>query len=319
MTLNGAKRVLTIEAEALLRLRDSLDDTFTKVVDKVLSCPGRVVVTGMGKSGLVARKISSTLASTGTPSFFLHPAEALHGDLGMVKGTDLVLALSNSGETEELVRLSPYVKRIGATFVAVTDSPRSTLARAADVHLTVAVDQEACPLGLAPMASTTAQLALGDALAAALIERRGFKTEDFARLHPGGKLGKRLMRVRELMHTGAEVPRVAPEAAVKDAIYEISSKKLGVTLITDGQGKLHGILTDGDVRRLIEKHGGGFLAMTAGECATRNALTISPDAMAVQALGIMESRKITSLVVADDGGRVTGLLHLHDLWGLQLI
>ncbi|MEW6757522.1 MAG: KpsF/GutQ family sugar-phosphate isomerase [Acidobacteriota bacterium] len=319
MTLSGAKRVLTLEAEALIRLRDSLDDTFSKVVERVLSCPGRVVVTGMGKSGLVARKISSTLASTGTPSFFLHPAEALHGDLGMVKGSDLVLALSNSGETEELIRLAPYVKRIGAALVAVTESPRSTLARAADLHLTVAVDQEACPLGLAPMASTTAQLALGDALAAALIERRGFKPEDFARLHPGGKLGKRLMRVRELMHTGAEVPRVAPDSAVKDAIYEISSKKLGATLVTDGRGRLVGILTDGDVRRLIEKHGGAFLSMTAGECATANPLTISPDAMAVEALGIMESRKITSIVVADDAGRVAGLLHLHDLWGLQLI
>ncbi len=319
MTLSGAKRVLTLEAEALIRLRDSLDDTFSKVVERILSCPGRVVVTGMGKSGLVARKISSTLASTGTPSFFLHPAEALHGDLGMVKGSDLLLALSNSGETEELIRLAPYVKRIGAALVAVTESPRSTLARAADLHLTVAVDQEACPLGLAPMASTTAQLALGDALAAALIERRGFKPEDFARLHPGGKLGKRLMRVRELMHTGAEVPRVAPDSAVKDAIYEISSKKLGVTLVMDGRGRLVGILTDGDVRRLIEKHGGAFLSMTAGECATANPLTISPDAMAVEALGIMESRKITSLVVADDAGRVAGLLHLHDLWGLQLI
>ncbi|MEW5764484.1 MAG: KpsF/GutQ family sugar-phosphate isomerase [Acidobacteriota bacterium] len=319
MSLSGAKRVLTLEAEALIRLRDSLDDTFTKVVERVLACPGRVVVTGMGKSGLVARKISATLASTGTPSFFLHPAEALHGDLGMVKGSDLVLALSNSGETEELVRLAPYVKRIGAALVAVTDSPRSTLARAADLHLTVAVDQEACPLGLAPMASTTAQLALGDALAAALIERRGFKPEDFARLHPGGKLGKRLMRVRELMHTGTEVPRVAPDSPVKDAIYEISSKKLGVTLVTDGRGRLAGILTDGDVRRLIEKHGGAFLSMTAGECATANPLTISPDAMAVEALGIMESRKITSIVVADDAGRVAGLLHLHDLWGLQLI
>jgi len=319
MTLSGAKRVLTLEAEALIRLRDSLDDTFSKVVERILSCPGRVVVTGMGKSGLVARKISSTLASTGTPSFFLPPAEALHGDLGMVKGSDLLLALSNSGETEELIRLAPYVKRIGAALVAVTESPRSTLARAADLHLTVAVDQEACPLGLAPMASTTAQLALGDALAAALIERRGFKPEDFARLHPGGKLGKRLMRVRELMHTGAEVPRVAPDSAVKDAIYEISSKKLGVTLVMDGRGRLVGILTDGDVRRLIEKHGGAFLSMTAGECATANPLTISPDAMAVEALGIMESRKITSLVVADDAGRVAGLLHLHDLWGLQLI
>lgn len=319
MTLNSAKKVLGIEAEALLRLRDSLDATFERLVDKILTCKGRVVVTGMGKSGIVARKISSTLASTGTPSFYLHPAEALHGDLGMVTGGDLVFALSNSGETEELVRLTPFFKRLGTFLAAATESPTSTLGRSSDLHITVAIDQEACPLGLAPMASTTAQMALGDALAAALIERRGFKAEDFAQLHPGGKLGKRLMQVRELMHTGAGVPRVSLDSSMKDAIYEISSKKLGHAVVVDGEGRAAGIITDGDMRRLIEKYGGDLLSRTAGECAHKAPLTIHPEAMAVEALGIMESRKVTSLVVTDREGRLEGVLHLHDLWGLQMI
>jgi len=319
MTLSGAKKVLTLEAEALIRLRDSLDATFTQFVERILACKGRVVVTGMGKSGLVARKIASTLASTGTPALYLHPAEALHGDLGMVTAADIVFALSNSGETDELVRLAPFFKRLGSYLVAATESASSTLGRAADLHIAISVDQEACPLGLAPMASTTAQMALGDALAAALIERRGFKAEDFARLHPGGKLGKRLMRVRELMHTGADVPRVAPETPMKEAIYEISSKKMGHAVVVDGEGRAVGIVTDGDMRRLIEKHGGNLLAMTAGDCAHKNPLTIDPEAMAVEALGIMESRKVTSLVVADREGRLLGVLHLHDLWGLQMI
>jgi arabinose-5-phosphate isomerase len=319
MTLSSAKKVLTVEAEALARLRDSLDETFTQLVDKILAGSGRVVVTGMGKSGLVAHKIAATLASTGTPAFFLHPADALHGDLGMVTSADIVFALSNSGETEELIRLAPFFKRIGAFVAAATGRPASTLGRAADLHITVAIDQEACPLGLAPMASTTAQMAFGDALAAALIERRGFKAEDFAQLHPGGKLGKRLMRVRELMHRGAAVPHVDTDTSIKDTIYEISSRKLGMAVVVDGQGRAAGIITDGDMRRLIEKHGGDLLSMTAGECAHKNPLTIDPEAMAVEALGIMESRKITALVVTDKEGRLEGVLHLHDLWGLQMI
>ena len=319
MSLGSAKKVLTIEAEALLRLRDGLDAAFADLVERVLSCPGRVVTTGMGKSGLIAHKISATFASTGTPSFYLHPADAFHGDLGMVARGDLVLAFSNSGETEELIRLAPFLKRLGAFIATVTGNGASTLARLADLHVTVAVDQEACPLGLAPMASTTAQLAFGDALAAALIERRGFSAEDFARLHPGGKLGKRLMKVAELMHRGKAVPRVAPDAPMKDAIYEISSKKLGMTLVVDGEGRLQGILTDGDLRRLLEQYGGDVLSRTAGQCANAVPLTIRPDAMAVEALGIMESRKITSLVVTDPEGRAEGVLHLHDLWGLQLM
>jgi arabinose-5-phosphate isomerase len=319
MSLNGAKKVLTVESEALLRLRDSLDASFTRLVEVILACKGRVVITGMGKSGIVGHKISSTLASTGTPSLSLHPAEALHGDLGMVTKDDVVFALSNSGETEELVALAPLFKRIGAFTAAATGNPKSTLARSCDLHLTVAIDQEACPLGLAPMASTTAQMALGDALAAALIERRGFKPEDFALLHPGGKLGKRLLRVSDLMHTGAEVPRVTPQTPMKDALYEISAKKLGHTVVAEGAGKVLGIITDGDMRRLIEKHGGALLEMSAGSCAHPNPLTIAPDAMAVEALGLMESRKITSLVVVDAAGALLGVLHLHDLWGLQMI
>jgi arabinose-5-phosphate isomerase len=319
MTLSGAKKVLSVESEALLRLRDSLDASFTRLVEVILQCRGRVVVTGMGKSGIVGHKISATLASTGTPSFSLHPAEALHGDLGMVTKDDVVFSLSNSGETEELVALAPLFKRIGAFTAAATGNPKSTLARSCDLHLTVSIDQEACPLGLAPMASTTAQMALGDALAAALIERRGFKPEDFALLHPGGKLGKRLLRVSDLMHTGASVPRVAPQTPMKEALYEISAKKLGHTVVAEGAGKVIGIITDGDMRRLIEKHGGALLEMSAGSCAHPSPLTIAPDAMAVEALGLMESRKITSLVVVDTSGMLLGVLHLHDLWGLQMI
>ena len=319
MTLNGARKVLAVEAEALLRLSESLDDAFIKLVEAILSCKGRVVVTGMGKSGLVGQKISATLASTGTPSFALHPADALHGDLGMVTGEDVVFALSNSGETEELIALAPILKRMGAFLATATGNPQSTLARACDLHITVAIDQEACPLGLAPMASTTAQMALGDALAAALIERRGFKPEDFALLHPGGKLGKRLMRVHELMHTGEAIPRVSPDTLMKDVLFEISAKKLGHAVVVDGKGKVTGIVTDGDMRRLIEKHGGALLDMTAGGCAHPAPLTIAPGAMAVEALGLMESRKITSLVVLDPEDNLLGVLHLHDLWGIQMI
>ena len=319
MSLDGAKKVLTIEAQALLSLRDSLDNTFVEVVERIMSCEGRVVVTGMGKSGLVAHKIAATLASTGTPSFCLHPADALHGDLGMLKREDVILALSNSGETEELVALVPFIKRIGALLACATGNPSSTLAKAADLHVTVAVDREACPLGLAPMASTTAQMALGDALAAALIERREFKAEDFARLHPGGKLGKRLMRVKELMHAGDAVPKLLRDTPMKDAIYEISSKKLGMAVVASEGGKVLGVITDGDLRRFLEKHGGALLQMTAGECMHPNPSRISPNAMAVEALDILESRKITSLVVADPEGTLLGVLHLHDLWGIQLI
>lgn len=319
MSLDGAKKVLSIEAQALLSLRDSLDQSFTDLVDRILACEGRVVMTGMGKSGLVAHKISATLASTGTPSFYLHPSDALHGDLGMLKREDVVVALSNSGETSELLQLAPYIKRVGAALASATGNPSSTLARASDLHVPVAVDQEGCPLGLAPMASTTAQMALGDALAAALIERRGFQAEDFAQLHPGGKLGKRLMRVSELMHTGPGVPALKAQTSMKDAIYEISSKKLGMAVVMDEQRLVLGIITDGDLRRMLERHGGVILEKSAGECMHPNPSRIGPDALAVEALGVLERRKITSLVVADAEGRLLGVLHLHDLWGIQLI
>lgn len=318
MSINAAKRVLKAESDALSRLMDSLDESFSELVNTAYDCSGRIVVTGLGKSGLVGHKIAATLASTGTPALYLHPTEALHGDLGMVRKQDMVIALSNSGETEELLRLAPFIKRMGARLVSVTGSPMSSLAKASDLHVLIEIDHEACPLGLAPMASTTAQMAFGDALAAALIEKRGFKAEDFARLHPGGKLGKRLMKTGELMHSGEEIPRVYPSTSMKETIYEISSKKLGMTVVTDDNGLLLGIITDGDMRRLIEAHGGDLLKMSAEDCSHHDPFTISPDVLAVEALSIMESKKITSLIVATEG-KVEGVLHLHDLWGLQMI
>ncbi len=319
MSPGAGRRVLDAEVRALERLRDSLGDAFRGAVDRMASCEGRVVVTGMGKSGLVGHKISATLASTGTPSFFLHPAEAFHGDLGMVKPVDVVLALSNSGETEELVRLVPLLKRLGAFVVAATASEKSTLATLADLHVGVPVDEEGCPLNLAPMASTTAQLALGDALAAELMERRNFKQEDFALFHPGGKLGKRFMRVRDLMHAGGAVPLVLPSTPMREVIFEISAKKLGLAVVAEADGRVVGIVTDGDMRRLLEKHGGALLEMRAGECAHPDPKTISGEALAAEALRILEECKITSLLVLDGSRRVQGVLHLHDLWRLQLI
>ncbi|MEJ2367253.1 MAG: KpsF/GutQ family sugar-phosphate isomerase [Acidobacteriota bacterium] len=318
MNFETARRVLAIEAKTLESLRDSLGDSFQKTVDAILACSGRVVVTGMGKSGLIGHKISATLASTGTPAFFLHPADALHGDLGMVKQEDVVLALSNSGETEEILRLVPQLKRIGAFIVGVTGSAQSSLAGLSDLHITVIVEREGCPLELAPMASTTAQLALGDALCAELMEHRNFRKEDFALFHPGGKLGKRFMRVSELMHAGDELPLVPPSAPMRDVIYEISSKKLGMTVVGGG-GSVAGVITDGDVRRLLEKHGGSLMEMTAGDCCTPSPVTIQPDALAAEALNLLESRKITAVLVTSADKRILGVLHLHDLWRLQLI
>lgn len=318
MNFETARRVLAIEAKTLESLRDSLGNSFQKTVDAILACSGRVVVTGMGKSGLIGHKISATLASTGTPAFFLHPADALHGDLGMVKQEDVVLALSNSGETEEILRLVPQLKRIGAFIVGVTGSAQSSLAGLSDLHITVIVEREGCPLELAPMASTTAQLALGDALCAELMEHRNFRKEDFALFHPGGKLGKRFMRVSELMHAGDELPLVPPSAPMRDVIYEISSKKLGMTVVGGG-GSVAGVITDGDVRRLLEKHGGSLMEMTAGDCCTPSPVTIQPDALAAEALNLLESRKITAVLVTSADKRILGVLHLHDLWRLQLI
>jgi len=319
VTSGAGRRVLEAEIQALRHLQENLGDAFDAAVDRLGSCAGRVVVTGMGKSGLVGQKIAATLASTGTPAIFLHPADALHGDLGMVTGADVVLALSNSGETEEILRLVPALKRLGVGLVAATGSARSTLAGVSDLHLEVRVAEEGCPLELAPMASTTAQLALGDALAAELMVRRGFRKEDFALFHPAGALGKRLMRVRELMHTGDAVPRVLPSTTMRETILEISAKKLGMAVVAEADGTVRGLLTDGDLRRLLEAHGGALLEKTAGACAHPDPLGIAGELLAAEALRLMEERKITSLLVLDGARRLEGVLHLHDLWRLQLL
>jgi arabinose-5-phosphate isomerase len=324
------ENVVRIEAEALRALADRLAGpmakAFERAVETLYGCGGRVVVTGMGKSGLVARKIAATLSSTGTPALFLHPAEAVHGDLGMLVRGDVVLALSSSGETEEIVTLLPTIKRLGLCLIAMTGdgicgnsrAKLSTLGQAADVALDCSVAQEACSLGLAPTASTTTMLALGDALAMALAEKRGFKEEDFADLHPGGKLGKKLARVESLMHTGDAVPRVSPGTRMQDVIYEMSRKGLGVTTVVEGE-KLVGVISDGDLRRLLERRGKEILDLTAGECMTQNPKTIHGDEFAVTALNTMEQKKITSLVVVDGKGRLEGIVHLHDLWGTQMV
>lgn len=325
------ENVVRIEAAALKALADRLAGpmarAFEQAVEMLYGCGGRVVVTGMGKSGMVARKAAATLNSTGTPALFLHPAEAVHGDLGMLVRGDVVLALSSSGETEEIVALLPTIKRLGLCLIAMTGdslygrhSPAriSTLSQAADVALDCSVAQEACSLGLAPTASTTTMLALGDALAMALAEKRGFKEEDFADLHPGGKLGKRLARVGSLMHSGEAVPRVAPATRMQDVIYEMSRKGLGLTTVVEGEN-LVGVISDGDLRRLLERRGKDILDLTAAECMTRNPKTIHGDELAVTALNTMEQKKITSLVVVDGDGRLEGIVHLHDLWGTQMV
>src|SRR5713226_824475 len=312
-----AKRVLEVEAAAIVGLIDHLDDTFVQVVELINSCNGRVISMGLGKSGIICKKISATLASTGTPSFFLHPAEAIHGDLGMIVGGDIVLAVSNSGETEELVRLLPSIKRLGAELVAITGNPASTLARGADYHLNASISKEACPLGLAPTASTTAVLALGDALAMALLLRKGFKEEDFAFLHPGGKLGKRFLRVRDLMHADDQVPIVDRTTSMHDVIYEMSKKGFGITAVTHDDRVLDGVITDGDLRRLLQRDE-EILKKTAADCMKRNPVTIDGNELASVALQMLEQRKITSLFIADADRRVEGLIHLHDLWGLEL-
>jgi len=360
------ENVVRIEAEALRALADRIAGpmalAFQRAVDLMYSCAGRVVVTGMGKSGLIARKIAATLSSTGTPALYLHPVEALHGDLGMVVRGDVVLALSASGETEEMLELLATIKRLQVPLITMTGdelcnaarapspanagsgkgsnegrslleskakskskaadksvrSTFSTLAAAADVALDCSIAQEACSLGLAPTASTTTMLALGDALAVTLSERRGFKEEDFANLHPGGKLGKRLARVESLMHTGDALPRVAPQTKMPDVIYEMSRKKLGVTAVVEGE-KLVGIISDGDLRRLLEKRGKDVMDLSAGEAMTRDPKTIGAGEFAATALALMEEKKITSLMVVDERGKLEGIVHLHDLWTTELV
>jgi arabinose-5-phosphate isomerase len=294
---------------------------FDRAVELILRCGaerGRVVVTGMGKSGIIAQKIAATLSSTGSPALFLHPAEAVHGDLGVLMAGDVVVALSASGETEEILRLLATVKRKGGALISFTCKLDSTLAAASDVALDCCVEREACGLNLAPTASTTTMLALGDALAVAVSLRKGFKAEDFAELHPGGKLGKRLAKVRDLMHAGDAVPVVVTSTPMSDVIYEMSSKKLGITTVQE-QHKLRGVISDGDLRRLLEREGGAALCRTAGEAMNPHPRTIAANELAATALAILEERKITSLVVVDAEGTVEGVLHLHDLWGVELI
>jgi arabinose-5-phosphate isomerase len=315
--LAEGRRVLEVEAAAILAVRAHLDDTFITVVELINATSGRVITMGLGKSGIICKKISATLASTGTPSFFLHPAEAIHGDLGVIVRGDVVLAVSNSGETEEIVRLLPSIKRLGASLVSITGNPASSLARNSDHHLSAAIPEEACPLGLAPTASTTATLALGDALAMALLIRKGFKEEDFAFLHPGGKLGKRFLRVHDLMHKGGDVPRVATSASMHDVIYEMSKKGFGIAAIVDDNGALAGVISDGDLRRLLQKDE-QILRKTAGESMRPGPSTIGSDELASAALQQMEERKITSLFITGEDGRLEGIIHLHDLWGLEL-
>jgi arabinose-5-phosphate isomerase len=318
-------QLIRIEAEALLRLAARLEDgmsgQFARAVDLVVDCGqrrGRVVVTGIGKSGIIAQKLVATFNSTGTPALFLHPAEALHGDLGMLAKGDLVLALSSSGETEEILRLLPALKRIGDALISFCCAMTSTLALASDVALDLSIEQEACGMGLAPTASTTVMLALGDALAVAVSLKKGFRAEDFADLHPGGKLGRKLARVRELMHSGDAIPTVSAATPMPAVIYEMSRKGLGMTTVTDGK-TLIGIMSDGDLRRLLESEGPDALAMTAGSAMNHTPRTITADEFAFRALSVMEENKITSLVVVDSTRSVTGVLHLHDLWGLELI
>ena len=346
------ENVVRIEAEALRALADRIAGpmaaAFQRAVDLMFCCAGRVVVTGMGKSGLIARKIAATLSSTGTPALYLHPVEALHGDLGMVVRGDVVLALSASGETEEILALLATIKRLQVPLISMTGDEicvsqglkpqskgiadgtveavplhdnrgtRSTLASAADVALDCSVAQEACSLGLAPTASTTTMLALGDALAVTLSERRGFKEEDFANLHPGGKLGKKLARVESLMHTGDALPCVGPSTKMPDVIYEMSRKKLGVTAVVEND-RLVGIISDGDLRRLLEKRGKDVMDLTAGEAMTRDPKTISGGEFAASAIAVMEEKKITSLMVVERDGRLVGIVHLHDLWGTEMM
>jgi arabinose-5-phosphate isomerase len=315
--LAEAKRVLEVEAAAILGVIQHLDQSFINAVELMATCTGRIVTMGVGKSGIICKKISATLASTGTPSFFMHPTEAFHGDLGMLVRGDVVLAISNSGETEELVRLLPSIKRIGADMIAITGNPASTLARGADHHLNASISKEACPLGLAPTASTTVALALGDAVAMALLVRKGFKEEDFGNLHPGGKLGKRFLRVHELMHRGEDVPLVHTNTGMRDVIYEMSRKGFGIAAVTDDAGIMKGVISDGDLRRLLE-HDEQVVRKTAAESMKGNPVTIAGSELASAALQIMEERKITSLFIVDGQRHVEGIIHLHDLWGLEL-
>ncbi len=317
MSRDVARQVLKAEAEAIRNLMETLGGDFDGAVELITGCTGRVVLTGMGKSGIICRKVAATMSSTGTPALFMHPAEATHGDLGMVTENDLVVAISQSGTTDEIIELLRLLRRLGVTLIAITSNPGSPLAEAADLHLDLGVRREACPMNLAPTASTTASLALGDALALAVSVKKGFREEDFARLHPGGKLGKRFLKVSDLRHAGDQVPRVAEDTKMKDVIYEMSRKALGMTTVQDGDGRLLGVITDGDLRRLMERDPDP-LAHTAEEVMHRGGACIRPEELATAALKLLEEKRITSLMVCDGEAPVLGVLHLHDLWGVGL-
>jgi len=312
--LDVAKKVLRKEAEAVFGLIEKLDSNFEKAVEIIYQSKGRVIVAGMGKSGLVGKKIAATLASTGTPAFFLHPAEASHGDLGMVTDRDVIIAISNSGETEELIGLIPFLKRFNVKLISMTGNLSSTLAKASDVKLDISVKEEACPMGIVPTASTTATLALGDAVAVALLIKRGLDEKDFAFFHPGGRIGKKLLiKVKDLMHIGDSLPKVSIDTPVSKALIEMSSKRLGHAIVLDNNNRMVGLITDGDVRRGLEKWGGMLFELTAGKVMTKNPRTIAEEELAVKALSIMENYSITALVVPDNEGRPLGIIHLHDI------
>lgn len=312
--IDQAKKLLKIEAQAVEALIERIDERFLQAIEIMLACCGKVVVTGMGKSGLIGKKIAATLASTGTPAFFLNPAEGSHGDIGMVTKDDVVLAISNSGETEEIIRILPPLKRLNVKIIAMTGNSGSVLSKIADIALDVSVREEACPMGLAPTASTTASLAMGDALAITLLNKRGFTEDDFALIHPAGSLGRKLLlTVGNLMHTGDQIPSVTLDTLMKDAIMEISSKRLGITTVVDNEFRLHGVITDGDLRRGLEKWGEEFFSLRAGDVMTKNPKTLSADTLAAKAVAIMEEHSITVIIVTDDDNNITGVIHLHDL------
>lgn len=315
--LATAVRVLELEAAAVRALVPRLSGMFVRAVEIAASCAGKIAVTGMGKSGLICKKIAATLSSTGSPAIFLHAAEAMHGDLGLLGPNDVVLAVSKSGETGEILQILNVVKRLGLPLIAMAGDPESTLARLADVNLDVSVAEEACPFGLAPTTSTAAALAMGDALAMALMERKGLKLEDFANFHPAGSIGRKMLRVGDLMHSGEAAPIVSEDTPMSEVIYEMSRKTLGMTAVADAAGKLAGVISDGDLRRLLQR-AADPLRLTAGACMTRKPKTISPDQAATSALAKMEELKITSLVVVDGGNSILGVIQIHDLWRTQM-
>jgi arabinose-5-phosphate isomerase len=318
MAIESAKRVFQVESEAIIGLIERLDARFEKAVDILYGCKGRAVVTGLGKSGLIGRKVAATFSSMGTPSLFLHAADALHGDLGMLAAGDVLVAISASGETQELIDLIEPVKRLGIPLITLTAFADSPLGAASDVVLDISVKEEACMLNLAPTSSTAAALAMGDALAVVVAERRDFQEHDFAALHPGGRLGKKLRRIETLMHAGDDLPRVLPTTKMPDVIYEMSRKGLGLTAVTKPDGRLLGIITDGDLRRVMQRRKQNVLDLAAIDCMTKKPVTLPRTELAAAALRLMEEKKITSVIVVDNAGRLEGVVHIHDLWTLQL-